>query len=121
MAAGFVVEQHDHIVIHRFSDSSDESVDAWRAALIEVFEGTEPFTVLMDVSAKDVSFTAHARQTTKMLFAQYRTRQGRFACLFSSRTAPYYARIFFASLGRLSFEIGTFSSHDAALEWLRRG
>ncbi|MBL8165292.1 MAG: hypothetical protein JNJ61_25135 [Anaerolineae bacterium] len=121
MTEGFVVEQQGHITIHRFTESSDKAVNAWRAALISQFESDQPFAVLLDVSAKQVSFTAYARQTTKALFSQYRMRQGRFACLFSSRTAPYYARIFFASLGRLNFAIGTFSSRDAALEWLRRG
>ena len=47
------------------------------------------------------------------------TRRRRFAFLFSSRIAPYYSRIFFDSLGRLTFELNYFTDKQKTLEWLR--
>jgi hypothetical protein len=41
------------------------------------------------------------------------------AFLFSSRTAPHYARIFFASLGKLQFELQFFRDRQRALDWLQ--
>lgn len=122
MPTGFSVTNSNGITIHSFSDSSDESVDAWGTALADLIESTPadlPFRTLMDVSAQNVSFTRHARQMTLLLFSRYRRRKGRFAFLFSSKTAPHFARIFLASLGRLNFEIAYFSNRDKALEWLQ--
>jgi len=78
----------------------------------------KPFRVLMDVSDKAVSFTPRVRQRTVELFTRYRTHHGFFAFLFSSRVAPYYSRIFFASLGRLTFELNYFTEKSKALDWL---
>lgn len=119
MPDGFIAEQIDNTAIHTFMNSSDAAVDAWAVALIEAIEPTaQPFRILMDVSAPQVSFTRHARQTSQRLFMQYRGRQGRIAFLFSSKTAPHFARLFFASLGKLQFELKFFSSRDKALDWL---
>jgi hypothetical protein len=124
MSAGFYTEPIGAIEAHVFTASDDEAVDAWAAALIHLIDSTPvktPFRVLMDVSAPQVSFTGYARQTTQRLFSQYRHRQGRIAFLFSSRTAPFYSRLFFASLGRLTFELNAFSDRQAALTWLNAG
>lgn len=123
MTDGFQSAIIDGVRVHTFSDSSDEAVEAWAAELDNVMNSSSadhPFCVLIDVSAQHVSFTRLARQHTASLFSRYRQRRGRIAFLFSSRTAPYYARIFFASLGRLGFELSTFNNHDAALTWLQR-
>ncbi len=104
MADGFYCEQQGDIMVCGFTHSNDEAVDAWAAVLAAYLDSVIPdehFRVLMDVSDKQVSFTPRARQRTVELFTHYRSRQGRYAFLFSSRTAPYYSRIFFASLGRL--------------------
>lgn len=123
MTEGFYCEQQGDIMVYGFTRSEDTDVDAWAAALIAHIEATPPdtpFRVLMDVSAKQVSFTARARQRSVEIFTRYRSRQGRYAFLFSSRTAPYYSRIFFASLGRLNFSLNYFTDPQKAIEWLRQ-
>jgi hypothetical protein len=123
MSDGFHSEHIDGIIVHTFIGSSDEAVEAWAAALDQVMASSppdQPFRVLIDVSSKQVSFTRLARQHSLNLFTRHRQRTGRVAFLFSSRTAPYYSRIFFASLGRLVFELNTFHNREKALEWLNR-
>lgn len=122
MSDGFYCEQQDEVMVYGFTHSDDDAVDQWASALnsyLEHLPPEKPFRVLMDVSDKSVSFTPRARQRTVELFTRYRTRQGRFAFLFSSRVAPYYSRIFFASLGRLSFELNYFTDKQKALGWLQ--
>ena len=122
MSDGFYCEQQGEVMVYGFTHSDDAAVDAWAAALAAYLESRPAdtaFLILMDVSDKSVSFTPRARQRTVELFTRYRTRQGRFAFLFSSRVAPYYSRIFFASLGRLTFELNYFTDRQKALEWLR--
>ena len=122
MSDGFYCEQEGEVMVYGFTHSDDAAVDAWAAALgtyLDNMPADIGFLILMDVSDKTVSFTPRARQRTVELFTRYRTRQGRFAFLFSSRVAPYYSRIFFASLGRLTFELNYFTDRQKALEWLR--
>ena len=122
MSDGFYCEQQGEVMVYGFTHSDDDAVDAWAIELDSYLNNLpfdKPFHVLMDVSDKDVSFTPRARQRTVELFTHYRTRQGRFAFLFSSRVAPYYSRIFFASLGRLTFQLNYFTDQHKALEWLR--
>lgn len=122
MSVGFQSEQIDGILVQTFTDSNDTSVEIWSSALNDTMAQAapdSPFRVLVDVSARQVSFTRTARQHTVTLFTRHKQQSGRIAFLFSSRTAPYYSRIFFASLGRLAFEINTFNNRDKALEWLR--
>ena len=110
------------IVIYEFLDSADATVDAWAADLERLIAATPadvPFRVLMDVSAAHVNFTRHARQTSVLLFTRYGQRRGRLAFLFSSKTAPHFARIFFASLGKLTFERDYFSNRAKAMAWLQ--
>lgn len=113
---------HDaHITLYTFSDSSDETVEAWAAALCALIDATpptQPFYVLMDVSAPHVQFTRLARQRSSEIFTTYRTRQGYIAFLFSSKVAPHFSRLFFASLGRLNFDLHFYSDRAAALSWL---
>jgi hypothetical protein len=122
MTDGFHAEQIDGIALHTFTDHAEESVDIWADTLaqwIDSMPPEQPFRVLLDVSVPQVSFTRYARQKSLDIFSRFRHRQGRFAFLFSSRTAPFYARIFLASLGRLEFQIGYFHERDTALSWLR--
>lgn len=122
MTDSLCIEQHGEVTVYQFLDSEDGTVDAWSAAMIAQIDSTPvdvPFRVLMDVSASNVSFTRHARQTSVMLFTRYGHRRGRLAFLFSSRTAPHFGRIFFASLGRLTFQREFFSSRARAMAWLR--
>ncbi len=122
MSDGFYCEQQGEVMVYGFTHSDDAAVDAWATALAAYLESTpvhSTFRVLMDVSDKTVSFTPRARQRTVELFTRYRTRHGRYAFLFSSRVAPYYSRIFFASLGRLTFELNYFTDRQKALDWLR--
>ena len=122
MSDGFYCEQQGAVMVYGFTHSDDAAVDAWASALaayLDNLPADKSFSVLMDVSDKTVSFTPRARQRTVELFTRYRTRHGRFAFLFSSRVAPYYSRIFFASLGRLTFELNYFTDRQKALEWLQ--
>lgn len=121
MATGFTRETFGRIVIHKFLDSSDESIDAWADDFRKTIDQTPPdrcFYILVDVAGPHVGFTAHARQTSKELFTHYRHRRGYLAFLFEWRTSPYFARLFFASLGKLEFRLSYFSQQDKALAWL---
>jgi len=122
MGEAFTTEQHGAITIHTFIESSEAAIDAWAEAVARLIETTpqdEVFLLLMDVSAKQVDFSRYAREKSAELFTRYRGRRGRLAMLFSSRIAPYFARIFFASLGKLDFEYGYFSNREQALAWLQ--
>lgn len=121
MSQLFVSQIEDGITIQTFYASDDAAVELWAEDLIRTIEQAPAagFTVLMDVSSNKVSFTRHARHWSMEIFTRYKTRKGRIALLFSSRTSPYFARIFFASLGRLNFSLSFFSSREKALEWLR--
>jgi hypothetical protein len=117
--------QHDGpICIHTFLNSSETAVDAWGIALAHLIDATpldKKFLVLMDVSSPQVSFTRYARQKTLDLFTRYKNRQGKIAFLFTSKTAPHFARIFFASLDRLTFDCQYFSNRTRAMSWLHDG
>lgn len=122
MTDGLHESRDKHITIYTFQDSSDESVEAWAAALCSLIEATpsdESFYVLMDVSSPHVQFTRLARQRSVEIFTTYRARQGFMAFLFSSKIAPHFSRLFFASLGRLNFDLRFYSERQAALSWLR--
>jgi hypothetical protein len=120
MTSGYTSDIQDGITIQTFLDSSEAAVDAWATDLIHAIENAPPggFRVLMDVSSSDVDFTRYARQKSHELFSRYRDHTGRLAFLFSGVTSPYFARIFFASLGRLRFALSYFSSREKALRWL---
>lgn len=121
MPQTFSVEQDGPITIHAFTDSAESAIDAWAAELARLIETTpsdQMFRVLMDVSPKQVSFTRYARQKSQELFTRYKHRHGRIAFLFSSKTAPHFARIFFASLGKVAFEREFFASREQAVNWL---
>lgn len=122
MADGIQVDHIGAITAYIFIDSRDETVDQWATLFhenITALSPDQPCLVLMDVSAKNVSFTGYARQRSQELFRTYKSRRGRMAFLFSSRTAPHYARIFFASIGRMNFQISFFSDRAKALKWLQ--
>jgi hypothetical protein len=124
MADGFFVEQFEGITVYTFTNSSEAAIDAWGDALSGLIDSTPdsvPFCVLMDVSSPQVSFSRYARQKTVELFTRYRRRRGRYAFLFSSKTAPHFARIFFASLGKLQFDRQFFSDREKAMDWLKNG
>ena len=118
---GFYIEEDGDVTIHTITDSSVQAIDTWYAELACLIEMTQPelpFRVLLDVSAKHVSFTQYARQKSLQIFSQFKQRQGRIAFLFSSKTAPHFARIFFASIGKLTFERNFFSDRSKAIDWL---
>jgi hypothetical protein len=124
MPQAFYVEQDGPVTLHTFTDSSEAAIDAWALAVVSLMESAlphRPFLLLMDVSSPQVSFTRYARDKTLALFSHYGQREGRLAFLFTSKVAPYYARIFFASLGKLTFETKYFSSRPQAVAWLRAG
>jgi hypothetical protein len=124
MADGFFAQQVEGIRVYTFTNSSEAAIDAWGEALSRLIDSTPdsvPFSILMDVSAPQVNFSRYARQKTLELFTRYRGRRGRYAFLFSSKTAPHFARIFFASLGKLQFERHFFSDREKATDWLKTG
>lgn len=123
MVDGLRTESIDNVIIYTFTNSSETAIDVWGNELTAAIEDTaldQIFRVLIDVSSPDVSFSRHARQKSQQIFTCYRARKGRVAFLFSSKTAPHYARIFFASLGRLQFNLQFFSNRDKAINWLKQ-
>lgn len=124
MTSDFSTEQIGPVAVHTFSQSTEAAVDAWAEAMVRCFEDAspqEPVAILVDVSAPQVDFSRYARKTSQWLFNHYRQHPGKIAFIFSSRTAPYFARIFFASLGRLHFEVQSFNSRESGLRWLQSG
>lgn len=123
MALDFYMESDDFIQIFKFNRSTDEAVIAWADAL-EQYMGSipqkEPFYILLDVTGEGVEFTSTARQESKRVFTQYQHHAGYLAMVFEWRTSPYFARLFFASIGKLSFKLNYFTKHDAATDWLRK-
>jgi hypothetical protein len=98
------------------------AVIAWAAAIETAIQETPedtPFFVLIDVSGDGVAFTPLARQHSKRIFGTYRNRIGYVAMVFEWRTSPYFARLFFSTLGRLAFKLRYFHDGAEAQEWLR--
>lgn len=123
MSDDYISEQVGRITVQKFIRSTDAAVDQWGrelAAYIEQTPDDTPFFVLVDVTGPHVGFTSHARQTSKALFTRYRDRQGYVAFLFEWRTSPYFARLFFASLGKLELKLNYFSSRSQAMAWLQQ-
>ena len=121
MSDGFVIKQHEGITHHIFIHSEDSAVDEWAAAFHKLMADTpedHPFYVLMDVSGKDVYFTANARETTQKLFTAYRQRKGYIAFIFVWVTGPHIAKLFLSSLGKLEYTIESFSTAAEGLTWL---
>lgn len=121
VTSDFESRSHGKIIIQKFKRSTDEAVDVWANELIQIIETTpqdEHFFVLIDVAGPNVGFTPHARKRSKEIFSKYRHRQGNIAFLFEWRTSPYFARLFFASLGKLDFKLNYFHKRDQALQWL---
>lgn len=118
---GLEITEQGEIVIYTFIDSADVYVEQWAESIETLFKDTpamQPLYVMVDVSSPDVEFTALARQKSAEIFPRYRNHRGRVAFVFSGVTAPYYARIFFAGLGILNFEVEFFDSREACLAWL---
>jgi hypothetical protein len=46
-------------------------------------------------------------------------RASKFLKYNSSKISPFYARIFFTSLGQLSLELASFSNCEQAIRWLK--
>jgi len=122
MALDFFIETDDFIQIFKFNRSTDEAVMAWAEAL-DVYMGSippkDPFYIVLDVTGDSVEFTATARSEAKRIFAKYQHHVGYLAMVFEWRTSPYFARLFFASIGKLQFKLNYFTKHDAARDWLR--
>lgn len=93
----------------------------WAETLENTIQQTpesEYFYILLDVSGDNVTFTQLARNESKRIFTQYKKRQGYIAFLFEWRTSPYFARMFFATIGRLRFKINYFHDEPSAKSWL---
>lgn len=121
MALDFYVESDGFIQIFKFNRSTEEAVMQWAEALdgyIGSIPESEPFFILLDVTGDNVQFTASARRESKRIFSKHRAHTGYVAMLFEWRTSPYFALLFFASLGRLAFKLNYFSKRDAAHNWL---
>ena len=121
MSLDFYTETHDFIQIFKFNRSTDEAVSQWAEAIEHAIESrplNDPFYILLDVTGDEVEFTAMARQESKRIFSKHQTHRGYVAMLFEWRTSPYFARLFFASLGKLSFKLNYFSDAEKARQWL---
>jgi hypothetical protein len=121
MSLDFYTEQDDFIQIFKFKRSTDEAVTQWAEALDHAIESRplkDPFYILLDVTGKEVEFTALARQESKRIFSKHHAHHGYIAMLFEWRTSPYFGRLFFASLGKLAFKLNYFSDAEKAYQWL---
>ncbi|MGB1286669.1 MAG: hypothetical protein ACPG7F_09075 [Aggregatilineales bacterium] len=119
--ADYYSKTDGHIKIFKFVRSTDAAVEAWAAdldAYLSQHPPGDPFYILLDVSGDNVGFTTAARQNSKHLFDKYRDRDGYIAMLFSGRTSPYFARLFFASLGKLNVKLDYFAHPQKARAWL---
>lgn len=118
----FYTEIDDFIRIFKFVRSTDEAVLQWANALeqhIQDHATSEPFYALLDVTGDEVDFSAAARSNSKRIFNTYRKHSGYIAFLFEWRTSPYFARLFFASLGKLNFKLKYFTDEQDARQWLQ--
>lgn len=121
MTPNFYTESDNHIQIFKFNESTDDAVQQWADALdsyISSIPTQSPFYILLDVTGENVEFTPLARQESKRIFSKYQTRIGYVAMLFEWRTSPYFARIFFATIGKLGFKLKYFTEATEAHEWL---
>lgn len=121
MTEDFYTLTEDFIEIFKFNRSTDEAVEQWAQALdhhIENTPGKDNFYILLDVSGEGVTFTELARSYSKQIFGKYKKRKGYIAFLFEWRTSPYFARLFFAAIGKIAFKLNYFHQADAAYAWL---
>ncbi len=122
MSSDFYTFTDGFIQVFKFNKSTDAAVEAWAAALenhIQQTPADQPVYVLLDVTGDEVTFSAAARQQSKRIFSTHRDRVGYIALLFEWRTSPYFARLFFASLGKLTFKMNYFHRTEAARAWLQ--
>lgn len=122
MPDDFYMLKDDFIDVFKFTRSTDEAVDEWAVALENLIESTpkaQPFYILLDVSGDNVTFSAAARTHSKRIFTTYKNRKGYIAFVFEWRTSPYFARLFFATIGKLGFRLNYVTQEDDAKIWLR--
>ena len=122
MPDDFYTLQDDFINVFKFTRSTETAVDEWAIALERTIEETpesERFYILLDVSGDDVTFSQSARAHSKRIFSEYKERKGYIAMVFEWRTSPYFARVFFATIGKLGFKLNYFTDDKAAKAWLR--
>ncbi|MEO1290033.1 MAG: hypothetical protein AAFV93_19945 [Chloroflexota bacterium] len=122
MTDDFYRQQDDFIDIFKFRRSTDEAVEQWAESLEALIAETpkaQPFYILLDVSGDEVTFSELARSQSKRIFSQYKKRKGYIAMVFEWRTSPYFARLFFATIGKLGFKLNYFTDDADACAWLR--
>jgi|GEM_PF-1712309 len=122
LAQDFYTVTEEFIEVFKFRRSTDEAVEEWAEALDAYISDTpkkENFYILLDVSGDEVTFSAAAREHSKRLFTKHKQRQGYIAMLFEWRTSPYFARIFFATIGKFGFKLNYFHNETAAYDWLQ--
>ena len=123
MTDDFYTETVDFIEVFKFVRSTDEAVEAWAHTLDQLIADTpksELFYILLDVRGDEVTFSAAAREQSKRVFSKHQKRKGYIAMLFEWRTSPYFARLFFSTMGKLGFKLNYFHQEDAAYSWLRQ-
>ena len=123
MSDDFYIEKADFIDVFKFVRSTDEAVEAWAQQLDETITNTaksEKFYILLDVRGEEVTFSAMAREESKRVFSTHHKRKGYIAMLFERRTSPYFARIFFSTLGKLGFKLKYFHQEESAYAWLNQ-
>lgn len=123
MTDDFYTEKVDFIDVFKFVRSTDEAVDAWAQTLDQTIADTsksELFYILLDVRGEEVTFSTSAREQSKRVFSKHQKRKGYIAMLFEWRTSPYFARLFFSTIGKLGFKLKYFHQEDAAYAWLNQ-
>ncbi len=122
MPANLDIRHDAPVVLFLLNDSEDDTVDAWAAAFRQTIDTTpedDRFYILVDVSAPGVVFTPHAREQTAVMFKDYAHRKGFVAFIFEWATGPHIARMFFAALAPLAFELRPFADRAEAVQWLK--
>lgn len=123
MTDDFYTEKVDFIDVFKFVRSTDEAVEAWAQTLDQLIANTpksELFYILLDVRGEEVTFSTSAREQSKRVFSKHQKRKGYIAMLFEWRTSPYFARLFFSTIGKLGFKLKYFHQEDVAYAWLNQ-
>lgn len=122
MVGQFISEIVGDVVIQTLLDSSDATVDLWAQDVhkqMQADDETKMVRLLIDVGQPNVVFTEYARQISTTIFTDYKHRVGKFAMLFEWKTGPHIARLFIASLGKMTLTIAFFNDKDEAMRWLQ--
>ena len=114
------------IFVFRVTSIAFASVDAWVSTAIRVMEehpADQPYFVLHDFSAREMSLTPYLRQRTQEALANGPRRDGRLAVLVAPGVTNMIVQLFVNTLRRLVTrrEFKVYTDQGEALAWLAEG